>query len=188
MLRQAENPTLRFNMDHPRFGYDHRYQTHSKLPTMTTNKSDRLAHARIVDAAGLQNFTALLLSDPDLHAAILRFPFDAERDDYCGNCADYLRDHLADCGFMDFHHHAHGHSFLTNDLFVVDVWPDMQPKVWLKSDPILANSAYETKGNHACWCTDPAFGPCEWIAGPPDALPDATHQSVGLATHFSCGS
>lgn len=109
---------------------------------------------QVLHRVGEQNFS--LLAPSQLHAAVGTFTHDPVRYDYCGDCADALVEHLAACG-LRFHHHAHGHSFVGNDEFVLDVWPDGRPKLWYLDDPTLAGTIYASDGGHACWCGEPGF-------------------------------
>lgn len=92
----------------------------------------------------------------DLKRAILSFKFDPVKHDYCGDCANDLVRHLKNNGFA-FEHHAHGHSFVGNDEFILDLWPLGHPRIWRLNDPMLKGSVYETLGDHNCWCQEAMF-------------------------------
>jgi hypothetical protein len=120
----------------------------------------------LVDAAGIANFKDLRVTAPVLAEAIASFEFKADRDAFCGHCAEALYYHLKEAGFTGFHQHSHGHSFLANDDIVIDVWPDGVPKVWGKRDEILVDSVYASRVDNSCWCGDPEYGPHEHIGTP----------------------
>jgi hypothetical protein len=149
-----------------------RQQEYKQMRSQDAQNS-ALEAERQLDETGRQGFEALAGEDLNrpLYDAIRSFPLDAERDEYCGHCAEALQRHLAELGFNDFHQHAHGHSFVANAEYVVDVWPNNQPKVWRKTEPALRGSAYATfvdedSSQHTCWCSDTDFGPHEHIGTP----------------------
>ena len=124
---------------------------------ITETEHERTAE-RTAHEQGERNFKALAQSDPELHKAISSFKYDPVRHDYCGDCADALRDHLHKHGFTDFQGHHHGHSFLGNSKHVVDAF-DGRRQVWKKDDPVLKRTVYSTHSPepHDCWCHHPQF-------------------------------
>jgi hypothetical protein len=105
-----------------------------------------VAYEKKLDGLGRRNFlTEFRDSQEGVYEAIRRFPSAGVVPEYCGATAENLRAFLADEGVEDVRTIYAGHVYNVVDGWVVDVWPDGEPKAWLWSDERLVGSTYDPK-------------------------------------------